>query len=103
MKRIRRGNYALVVESSNPVYRFGEVWGRFDKYLIVDHSSTDGPKVSATFDFQQNEFIDENLWVWKFGEKFHDPIIRLRVRADSYPKWAEGWRHMNLLAREHEG
>ena len=88
-KRLDREEYALVVESSSSIYRFGEMREDSGKYLILDSSPGGRPKGCAIFDFQRNEFIDENLTVWKFGKAFQDPITKSATPADSYGKWAE--------------
>lgn len=79
--------WALVVESSNLIYCTAEVRQPY-WHAIVDYSGGK-PQVRATFDFDRNEFIDENMNVWQFGRAFGDPIVRLPKPAEAYPEWAK--------------
>ncbi len=69
--------------------------------MFVDYSSPEKPQAYATLDCKRREFIDENLFVWSYGEKADQPIRKSSKPVESYPDWATpelGY----AIARPHE-
>lgn len=101
--------YALVIESSAPFYRAAELRepalvgeSERDNVAVVECRPDQPARVRATVDVGKREFTDESRYVWRYGEKAGDPVVRSAQPVAAYPAWAvrAGQDRGYILARK---
>jgi len=95
-------NYAIVVESPDPIYRYGELDQPGLK--IVEYSQTGEPKRRAFFG--DGQFVDENGTVWEVGGGLQSPVTKSAIPAEVLVERTTlppgPWGKTFVLARDHK-